>query len=167
MRIDQPRPLTAAQQFLNLRKNPICAGSGTLHAGRLVWRFLAAPTPLSREYALCIDYRQGETPRVFVEDPDLTVLAEGRRLPHVYQQKPSQLCLYLPRVGEWGASMRIDQTIVPWALLWLFYFEEWLTSNEWKGDGEHPGNTQPQSRRGRGRLSPIAAGPILSSVHAT
>ncbi len=85
MRIDRPRPLTAAQQFLNLRTNPICAGVGTLHAGRLVWRFRAPPTPLSREYTVRIDYRQGATPRVFVEDPDLTALAEGRRLPHVYQ----------------------------------------------------------------------------------
>ena len=35
--------------------------------------------------------------------------------------------------------MRIDQTIVPWTALWLFYFEEWLFSDEWKGGGEHPG----------------------------
>ena len=34
--------------------------------------------------------------------------------------------------------MRIDQTIVPWTILWLFYFEEWLDSNEWKGGGVHP-----------------------------
>jgi hypothetical protein len=34
--------------------------------------------------------------------------------------------------------MRLDQTVVPWAILWLFYFEEWLTSNEWKGGGMHP-----------------------------
>lgn len=138
MRIDQPRPLTAAQQFLNLQKNLICAGSGTLHAGRLVWRFRAAPTSLSRQYDLCIEYRQGGAPRVFVEEPDLTVLAEGRRLPHVYEQQPCRLCLYVPGVGEWGGWMRIDQTIVPWALLWLFYFEEWLSSDEWKGGGKHP-----------------------------
>jgi len=34
--------------------------------------------------------------------------------------------------------MRIDQTIVPWAVLWLFYYEEWLVSDRWKGGGEHP-----------------------------
>ena len=27
------------------------------------------------------------------------------------------------------------QTIVPWTALWLFYFEEWLTSDDWKGGG--------------------------------
>lgn len=34
--------------------------------------------------------------------------------------------------------MRLDQTIVPWTMLWLFYFEEWLASGDWKGGGMHP-----------------------------
>ncbi len=42
--------------------------------------------------------------------------------------------------------MRLDQTIVPWTALWLFYFEEWLESNEWKGGGEHPGDTDQPCR---------------------
>ena len=142
MRTGQARSLTAAQQFLNLRVNPICAGTGTLHAGRLVWRYIASPTPLSRSYAVRIDYHQGDIPKVFIDEPDLTALANGRRLPHVYEQKPTRLCLYLPRAREWANGMRIDQTIVPWTALWLFYFEEWLTSDDWKGGGEHPGKLQ-------------------------
>lgn len=137
----QARPLTAAQQFANLRRNPICAGTGVLHAGRLIWHYTASPTPLSRNYQLRIDYRQGDVPQVFVDDPDLVILAEGRRLPHVYEQKPTRLCLYLPRTREWSGCMRIDQTIAPWAALWLFYFEEWLDSDAWKGGGEHPLST--------------------------
>ena len=142
MRTGAARSLTAAQQFLNLRVNPICAGTGTLHAGRLVWRYIASPTPLSRSYAVRIDYHQGDIPKVFIDEPDLTALANGRRLPHVYEQKPTRLCLYLPRAREWASGMRIDQTIVPWTALWLFYFEEWLTSDDWKGGGEHPGKLQ-------------------------
>jgi hypothetical protein len=146
VRYDRPRPLTAAQQFANLRSNPICAGTGVLHAGELVWRYSASPMPLSRAYQLRIDYRQDDVPRVFVEDPDLVRVAEGRRLPHVYEQQPTRLCLYLPRKREWSGSMRIDQTVVPWAALWLFYFEEWLDSHEWKGGGEHPRHL-PRRRR--------------------
>ena len=97
MRAGQPRPLTAAQQFLSLRGNPICVGTGALQAGRLVWRYRASPTPLSREYGIRIDYRQGGLPQATVYDPDLTTLSGGRRLPHVYAQKPARLCLYLPR----------------------------------------------------------------------
>src|SRR5262249_30876819 len=95
----QPRPLTAAQQFLNLRLNPIAPGSGTLHAGHLIWRCSVTPTPVSRSYDLRIDYRQGKTPRTYVEAPNLVVLADGRRLPHVYEQQPTRLCLYLPGTG--------------------------------------------------------------------
>jgi hypothetical protein len=37
--------------------------------------------------------------------------------------------------------MRLDHTIVPWTALWLFYFEEWLISNDWKGGGVHPSSS--------------------------
>src|SRR5262245_149356 len=138
MRFRRP-VISAAHQYLHLRTNPVCTGSGTLRPGRLVWRFVTAPTPLSRRYRLRIEYRLGSAPRVFVEDPDLLALADGRRLPHVYEQRPPRLCLYLPETGEWTPVMRLDQSIVPWAMLWLFYFEEWLVSDEWKGGGVHPG----------------------------
>ena len=134
------RPLiSAAHQYLYLQTNPVCRGAGTLRQERVVWRFVAAPTPMSRRYEVRLDYRVGEPPRVFIEEPDLLVVADGRRLPHVYQQQPPRLCLYLPGTGEWTPAMRLDQSIVPWAILWLFYFEEWLVSDEWKGGGMHPG----------------------------
>jgi hypothetical protein len=117
VRHDRSRPLTSAQQFINLRSDPICAGTGLLRASRPVWRYSASPMPLSRAYQLRIEYRQDGVPQVFVYDPDLRRLAEGRRLPHVYQQRPTRLCLYLPRAREWSGWMRIDQTIVPWAAL--------------------------------------------------
>ena len=135
------RPLTAAQQYLHLGSNPICIGTGVLRPGRLTWSYEASPTPLGRLYLVRINYRQGRTPNAFVVDPDLTALAGDRRLPHVYEQKPTRLCLYLPRAGEWTGWMRIDHTIVPWVYLWLFYFEEWLVSDEWKGGGVHPRNS--------------------------
>ncbi len=135
MRIDCPRPLTLAQQQLHLATQ---SGAGRVRAGELVWRTPIRPTPASREYGVRIAYRLNDVPRVFIETPDLVALADGRRLPHVYGEDPVRLCLYLPRAFEWSDWMRIDQTIVPWAALWLHYFEEWLLSDEWKGGGEHP-----------------------------
>lgn len=138
MRFDKPRPLTAAQQYLALRSNPACEGEGQLRNNILTWRFPVTPTLLSRDYAARIEYRQGRSPEVYIDEPDLIVLADGRRLPHVYEQSPPRLCLYVPRFGEWGAWMRLDQTVVPWTALWLFYFEAWLLSGEWSGGGLHP-----------------------------
>ena len=65
-----------------------------------------------------------------------------------YDQNPPRLCLYLPNTGEWTSAMRLDQTIVPWSILWLFYFEEWLVSNEWKGAGVHPGDEDKDAPNG-------------------
>src|SRR5207253_3209724 len=114
---------------------------GALRPGRLTWRFDTRPTPVSRGYTLDLQYSQGCAPRITVIDPDLVALASGRTIPHVYRQHPNavELCVYLPRTREWDPTMRLDQTMVPWAVVWLFYFEEWLISNDWKGGGEHPG----------------------------
>ncbi len=97
-----------------------------------------------------ITFQRGETPNVLVVDPDLTELAGGRPLPHVYHN-PLRLCLTLPRTREWMGTMRIDQTFVPWATTWLYYFEEWLLSDDWKGEGEHPeaGDNERYNRRVR------------------
>lgn len=140
------RRLTTAQQYSALQVSALCPGTGRLYRNALQWGFEARPTPLGRSYAVVILYELGSTPEVFVVDPDLTVLASGRRLPHVYRQKPTRLCLYLPGTSEWSESLRIVDTIVPWAFLWLFYFEDWLDTNEWKGGGMHPvGHEEPDA----------------------
>ena len=117
MRVGRRKPLTAAQQFVNLRGNPISRGEGELRAGGLTWRYSATPSPLGRDYDVRIEFRQGGRPQIFVDGPDLHVLAGGRRIPHLYQQKPPRLCLYLPQTYEWQSWMRLDQTVVPWTAL--------------------------------------------------
>lgn len=159
MRFGHPQPLTTAQQFVNLRANPISVGGGRLHGNMLSWSFAATPTPISRCYRARIDYRQDKLPQVYIDDPDLTVLAAGRRLPHVYDQSPTRLCLFLPGTGEWGPWMRLDQTVVPWTALWLLYFEEWLFSEEWAGGGLHPVVRERGSRRS-GRSTARQARPV-------
>jgi hypothetical protein len=131
-----PQPLSPAQQLLLLRAGG--AGAGALKHDKLTWEFDARPTPLSRSYRVRIRYRQRRSPEVFVLKPHLPTLADGKKLPHVYQEDPPRLCLYLPGNGEWSPSMRLSETIVPWSVLWLYYFEDWLSAGEWRGGGVHP-----------------------------
>ena len=153
------KPLTAAQQYVNLKGNPLSAGAGELRAGRLLWRYQTSPAPLSRIYGIRIEFANDGTPEVFVERPDLVELAGGRKLPHVYRQSPPRLCLYLPGTGEWQPWMRIDQMIVPWTSLWLYFFEDWLATDEWKGGGQHPSDDEPAWRdRNRGGFDYRAEG---------
>lgn len=141
MRFGGRQKLTLAQQLFNLRANALSAGLGTIARGRLIWRCDLSPTPLSRIYSVRIEYVLGSPPDVFVESPDLRVLANGMKLPHVYSETPICLCLYLPGSDQWGSWMLLDRTVVPWTLLWLFYFEEWLRTGEWGGGGRHPNGT--------------------------
>ena len=85
-------------------------------------------------------FKQGRAPvpNVWVQEPDLLKLSGGVRLPHVYDQKPARLCLYFPRTGEWSPSFPIADTVIPWSVLWLLYFEDWLSTGEWAGGGVHP-----------------------------
>ncbi len=138
MRFGGRRKLTLSQQLLNLRANPISGGDGEVRQARLVWRCEVSPTALSRMYAIRIEYGPRRRPSVFVEAPDLIELAEGRSLPHVYEQNPTELCLFLPGAGQWAAWKRLDQTVVPWAALWFLYFEDWLRCGVWTGGGMHP-----------------------------
>lgn len=137
MRHDRIRPLTVAQQYLGLATNPACPGKGFVRSGRVSWTYVTSPTPLSREYAIRIAYGIGRHPATYVQNPDLVTLSDGRRIPHVYSEVPVRLCLFRPGHGDWAPHMPLDRTVVPWTALWLFFFEEWLSSDVWKGGGEH------------------------------
>lgn len=130
--------LNPAQQCIRLRSSKICKGTGSVRLGELTWEFDVRPHALSRIYRLRIRFRKTGVPKVSVLHPNLNVLAGGRKLPHVYSVKPVHLCLYFPGNREWTPDKSIAETIVPWAYLWLVYFEHWLATDEWQGGGIHP-----------------------------
>jgi hypothetical protein len=133
----QSNELSAVQQYLRLKRD-FPEGAGSVSMGKLIWRQQMKPTSISNSYLLRIVHTPPSSPRIYVEKPCLTELAAGRKLPHVYKQVPHQLCLYRQTYKEWLPSMFVSETILPWASLWLFYFEDWLITDEWKGGGEHP-----------------------------
>lgn len=130
--------LSPAQQFVQLRGSRIAHGHGRIRCGRFTWDYAIRPTPLSRDYQLRLEY-QHDYPEIYVRTPDVVKLAGGRRLPHVYSEKPVRLCLHLPKTQEWHRRLSLAATIVPWSYLWAFYFEDWLATDDWKGGGIHPG----------------------------
>lgn len=133
------KTLTPELQWFRLKSSPICRGCGHVRMGELIWDFEARPGPLSRSYRLRIRFKRSGSPDVLVLSPNLNELAGDRYLPHVYSVKPVRLCLHFPHSGEWTPDKSIADTIVPWAYLWLVYFEYWLATDEWHGGGKHPG----------------------------
>jgi hypothetical protein len=100
-----------------------------------VWEGTIRPTELSDEYRVRIthDVRRLR-PDVEVIDPKLVTREDGKRIPHTFSRE--RLCLHLP--AEWHSSMFIHQTIVPWASLWLYYYEVWHATGLWLGGGHEP-----------------------------
>lgn len=104
----------------------------------LKWEMDIRPSPNSRVYRIRIRYTLNEKPKINVIDPPVLQKAKGQDLlPHVYSTKEQLICLYFPPFEEWTPAKFIAKTIVPWASEWLLYYELWLITGEWLGEGIH------------------------------
>ena len=135
--------LTIAQQALFLRS---ASPNSKIYfkRGKLIWTGEIRPTPLSSYYKVKIEYKPIERPNIVVLSP--LRCYKDKPLPHVFEGR--KLCLFRYKYAEWNSTMRIDETIIPWISLWLFYYEVWLFTGEWHGGGEHPINGEAKSKNG-------------------
>ncbi len=108
----------------------------TMQNGLLVATGQLQPTDLSATYTIRVSQRGGKSPDVKVVQPALRPGKDGEKIPHMYAQE--RLCLFLPGSGEWKPADPIALTIVPWASLWLYFYEVWHATGEWLGGGVHP-----------------------------
>lgn len=110
-------------------------------------------------------------PRVVVLSPRLE--PRDGKLPHVYIEPDdppaSPLCLHLPSYDEWRPGDPLSETILPWASLWLYYYEFWRETGVWIGGGMHVG--EPEFNEWRktqvpveAEVAPAKAGPYRRSA---
>lgn len=91
------------------------------------------PTSMTNEYSVRIEYDGVSRPRFLVAEPQLAPREEGRKIPHTWT--PNEPCLYFK---EWKVGLSLADTIVPWGMLWLTFYESWRVTGEWQGGGvEH------------------------------
>jgi hypothetical protein len=57
------------------------------------------------------------------------------RAPHLYPD--GSLCLYWPKEWRWAPFEAIGETLLPWAALWLYYYEIWVDTGAWLGPSSH------------------------------
>ncbi len=134
------KTLTLEQQYNSIKNCPLSSnGKGSFTRDCFYWEFTAQPTPLSKTYlVLLIFHIDNRSPDVFILDQNVWDISKKKSIPHLYDSKNIKLCLYYPKYKDWDQTMPLNTTFVPWIYLWLYYYEEWLFSNEWKGGGEHP-----------------------------
>lgn len=116
---------------------------------KLIWRYDLQPTAWSRSYTVKIKYHRNSKgvmiPDTYVLFPQRLPLAEGAtRLPHVYCTVSQHLCLYDWRDREWNPTMSLATTIVPWVSEWLYFYEVWVMTGFWYGEGNHPGDEKEE-----------------------
>jgi hypothetical protein len=142
--------LTLEAQALELGR---IGGTGIIMPERrLLWQCRLRPSPISREYSLLLSYQPRgprPLPRTFVMSPDLRALTAGYAIPHVYLDECVEMCLFYPRSSQWHTGMSLADTVVPWALMWLLYFEDWLATGVWAGGGIHEVPPVPSPTRTR------------------
>jgi hypothetical protein len=103
-----------------------------VQGGILTSRGLLCPGGLCATYHVAISYAVGKAPEVRVLQPALRRRRNDEPIPHMYEQE--HLCLFLPNTGEWEPESLIATTIVPWASLWLYFYEVWHATGEWLGE---------------------------------
>lgn len=108
----------------------------TVRDGILVATGQLRPSELSATYTVQISQQGGKSPAVKVVQPALRPGKNGEEIPHMYSQE--RLCLFVPGGEEWKPADPIALTIVPWASLWLYFYEVWHATGEWLGGGVHP-----------------------------
>ena len=107
-----------------------------LSRSSIIWIGHVTPSELSRTYLLKVEYKLERDPRVSVLEPLLKRRSDRSRIPHTYPG--DYLCLYRPKYREWNPNLFIAETIIPWASVWLYFYEVWHATGEWLGGGEHP-----------------------------
>ncbi len=140
------KPLTVGNQIFAMERH-FPDFKVRFKKGMATWVGTLQPSAASEAYTVTIQYSLPDVPRVWVVSPELINRPDGQRIPHVYEGK--RLCLYLPGSGEWKKTMLIAETIVPWASLWLYYYEVWHATGEWLGGGVHPYSNTLNSKRKR------------------
>ena len=101
------------------------------------WCGCLQPGETSSVYRLRIHYRfagrRSKSPKVWAQSPTVSTDA-----PHRYAD--GSLCLYYPRERSWTPHKYISETIVPWAAMWLAFYEVWLVTGQWFGpEAPHAG----------------------------
>lgn len=103
----------------------------------VTWIGYLQPTPMSSKYKIKIQYSPRNVhPKIWVIFPELIKRIDQDKIPHTYNE--NRLCLFLPGTGEWTRDKLISDTIIPWASLWLYYYEVWHATGDWLGGGVHP-----------------------------
>lgn len=133
------KPKNVALQLLNLKLKYDYLDC-ELGKGKLIWKQRVRPSELSRTYDITVKYN-GVTPEVYLYNQGI-MTKKNEYIPHCYRRHYNnendeyvKLCLYYPKNQEWSRNMLLSETIIPWTIDWLYFYEIWRITGKWLGGG--------------------------------
>jgi len=133
--VNKEKIYTLSEQFIALKRS-YPEFNVKLLKDCVVCTGLIKPTSRSINYSFKLKYRIGKRPKVNILNPELKRNFKNDKIPHVYPL--NELCLYYPKYQEFNSKMLLSDCIIPWTSLWLYHYENWHITGEWKGGGIHP-----------------------------
>lgn len=107
---------------------------------KMIIHLLLQPTELSKKYHTEFILENYGKCEVWIHG-DLKKL-DDPNFPHKYhidqEKRKAKICLYHPEKDEWNSKLWLKDTLIPWAIEWLLFYELWLATGNWLGGGEHP-----------------------------
>ncbi|WP_277984721.1 hypothetical protein [Lactiplantibacillus plantarum] len=116
---------------------------GRINKKRTSFRVTAEirPTPSSNEYLVEFDYECNKYPVVWVYGLLSKEKLSGE-IPHKYlcdtMKNRVEICLYRQKYKEYDKNVLFSKNIIPWTCEWLHFYELYLITGIWYGNGEHP-----------------------------
>lgn len=128
-----------SQQYLEI-KSTFPEAKIKLKNHKLITNIVLKPTEISKSYSIEIIYFNSGTCETWLKNVPNSIIKSN--IPHIYEtdynNRKIKLCLYNPKKFEWANGEWISQTIIPWCIEWLFFFELWIATGTWCGGGDHP-----------------------------
>lgn len=131
-----------AEQYLYLKLKYRPLPKSGIFNNTLIWEQEIQSDKFSKKYTIRIEYDMS-VPKVYINNQNI-LQSKNDIIPHNYYTKYIsdknqivQLCLFYPKRKEWQRYMYIADTIVPWAIEWIYYYEMWRITGEWYGGGIH------------------------------
>ena len=107
----------------------------------------------NKEYLLKVIQKQEEIPKTYILKENLD-LKRQERIPHIYgevlikNKKYIRICTFLPS-EDWNNKNYISDTVIFWAVEWIYYFEIWNACGVWNGGGKHPRKSEKNLKKNK------------------
>ncbi|MCL3854166.1 hypothetical protein M1P97_23040 [Parabacteroides sp. GYB001] len=149
MKFQKNLPLTPQQQKGTLIKDYPNGVFKNISFNKWEWIYQLQPTEGSPFYSFKLVY-DDIRPRIYILD--LLERVDGHlELPHVWNDKKQEICLYYPIYQEWTHYKKIS-IFVPWVSEWLYYYELWLVTGTWYGGGIHDSDNSMAKKEKRKKV---------------